>query len=244
MQARRKTQLELPKRSQASRWSVFAQTALASVGLSLLAGLSMRKDHLSPKGLSIGLPLEVLVWALGIAVACVTYGFIRHAKLQALLGYASGIFVGFFLALGVVMANTSTGIQADKMTAQISPYNHTAEYIHQLYVNDQGGGNSRAYSGGGSFVCCLVYPKIWREGLTAKVRWTTSSSDPNATGDAATGKWHEKIVPIDRYSEPGTTLNVHFLPKGEVRLVISSKGADHPQYQGPKAPEKPKDFPF
>jgi hypothetical protein len=177
-------------------------------------------------------------------VAQVAYGFFSHSKRQALMGYVSGICLGAFLALGVVMANTPVRIAADKLTAQISPYNHTAEYIHQLYVNDQGGGNSRAYSGGGSFVCCIVYPKTWREGLTAKVRWTTSSSDPSATGDAAIGKWHEKIVPIDRYSEPGTTLNVHFLPKGEVRLVVSSKGADHPQYPGPKAPEKPKDFPF
>jgi Protein of unknown function (DUF3304) len=136
------------------------------------------------------------------------------------------------------------GLRPDQMVAQLSAYNHTPDYIHQYYVDGQGGGNSYAYGGGGSFVCCMVYPKAWRQGLTAQVRWTTSSSDPNATGDAATEHWHEKTVAIDKYAEPGTTLNVHFLPKGEVQLVISSKGAGHPAYPGPAAPVKPADFPF
>jgi hypothetical protein len=219
--------------------SVFLHTTVGSVLLCLVAGLKMRSERLT-----IGFPLEVIAWALAIAIASLVYGVFRNAKLQAFLGYLCGVFLGFFLALSVVMAKTSGGLTADKMTAQISPYNHTPDYIHQFYVNDQGGGNSFAYGGGGSFVCCIVYPTVWRQGLTAKVRWTTSSSDPNATGEAAMGKWHEKTVPIDRYNEPGTTLNVHFLPKGEVRLVISSMGAGHSKYPGPTAPEKPKDFPF
>jgi Protein of unknown function (DUF3304) len=131
-----------------------------------------------------------------------------------------------------------------KPTANLSAYNHTPEYIHEYYVNDQWGGNSRAYGGGGKFVCCIAYPKLWRPDLTAKVRWTTSSSDPKATGDAAVGKWHDATVAIDRYSEPGTRLNVHFLPKGEVRLVITNKSAGHPDYPGPPAPVMPADFPF
>lgn len=136
------------------------------------------------------------------------------------------------------------GLRDDQMVAQISPYNHTPNYIHQFYVDDSGGGNSYAYGGGGSFVCCIVYPKQWKQGLKAKVRWTTSSSDPEATGDAATEKWHEKLVLIDRYLEPGTRLNVHFLPGGDVRLVISSKSAGHPEYLGPPAPVKPAEFKF
>ena len=135
-------------------------------------------------------------------------------------------------------------LKAEQMTANLSAYNHTPDYIHQYYVNDQGGGNSFAYGGGGSFSCCIIYPATWRPALVAKVRWTTSSSDPNATGDGATEKWHELNVPIERYVEPGTTLNVHFLPDGKVRLVISSKSAGHPQYEGPEAPVKPADFPF
>ena len=128
----------------------------------------------------------------------------------------------------------------DMASANISPYNHTGDYIHQLYVNGQWGGNSYAYGGGGSFVCCVVYPRKWRPDLTATVKWTTSSSDPNGSPDQA---WHEKVVPIDEYVKTGTTLNVHFLPGNDVKLVITDKSASHPDYLGPPPPEVPPDWP-
>ncbi|TXD56848.1 DUF3304 domain-containing protein [Ralstonia sp. TCR112] len=131
-----------------------------------------------------------------------------------------------------------------KATADITSYNHTPDYIHQFYVDGTWGGNSFAYGGGGSFVCCLVYPKIWRPGLTAKVKWTTSSSDPNAEGDAAQEHWHEVVVPIEKYKDDGGTLNVHFLPDGKVRLIISNMVAGQPNYPGPSYPIKPADFHF
>ena len=123
---------------------------------------------------------------------------------------------------------SSGGLRADQDVAQLSGYNHTADYIHQYYVDGQGGGNVYAYEGGGSFVCCIVYPKAWREGLAAKVRWTTSSSDPNASAAESEERWHEKVVPIDRYREGGTRLNVHFLPNGEVRLIVTNMTAGRP----------------
>lgn len=131
----------------------------------------------------------------------------------------------------------------DKATASITSYNHTPDYIHQFYVDDTWGGNSFAYGGGGKFVCCIVYPRTWSPGLTARVKWTTSSSDPNATGDAAKEHWHEAVVPIEKYVETGK-LNVHFLPGGRVRLIISSKVAGYPEYPGPAYPVKPADFYF
>lgn len=131
----------------------------------------------------------------------------------------------------------------DKATASITSYNHTPDYIHQFYVDGTWGGNSFAYGGGGKFVCCVVYPKTWRPGLTATVKWTTSSSDPNATGDAAKPHWHEAVVPIEKYVETGT-LHVHFLPEGKVRLIISNWVAGHPKYPGPAYPVKPADFHF
>jgi len=131
----------------------------------------------------------------------------------------------------------------DKATASITSYNHTPDYIHQFYVDGTWGGNSFAYGGGGKFVCCVVYPKAWRPGLTATVKWTTSSSDPNAIGDAAKPHWHEAVVPIEKYVETGT-LHVHFLPEGKVRLIISNWVAGHPKYPGPAYPVKPADFHF
>ena len=125
-------------------------------------------------------------------------------------------------------------------SANLSAYNHTGDYIHQFYVDGQGGGNSQPYGGGGSFACCMSYPAQWRPGLSATVKWTTSSGILGDTRpEASIPRWHEKVVPIDRYDVPGGLLNVHFLPEGEVRLVISNKGAGAVGYPGPAYPVKP-----
>lgn len=147
-------------------------------------------------------------------------------------------------ALVAACSKPQAGKNEDFEIAQITSYNHTHDYIHEFYVNGAWGGNSFAYKGGGKFVCCIKYPHRWHAGLTAKVRWHTSSSDPKATGADVEGRWHETVVPIDKYVEPGTTLNVHFLPDGDVRLVISSMGSGHPDYPGPPYPVKPADFKF
>ncbi|SPA55460.1 conserved exported protein of unknown function [Cupriavidus taiwanensis] len=147
------------------------------------------------------------------------------------------------LTMMIAACSKSEGRADDMAASSITAYNHTPDYIHQFYVNDAWGGNSFAYGGGGGFVCCVTYPRKWHEGLTATVRWTTSSSDPNATGDAAVGKWHEAIVSIEKYDKPGN-VNVHFLPNGKVRIIISSKGAGHPDYPGPDYPVMPPDFHF
>ena len=155
-----------------------------------------------------------------------------------------------FLALLSIalMATTMTacskdnGLAPDKASAQITGYNHTAEYIHRFSVDGAWGGNVFAYGGGGSFVCCVIYPRQWRPGLTATVKWSTSSSDPEATGDDIVGKWHEAVVPVEKYDIPGGALNVHFLPEGKVRLIVTNGSADQPNYPGPPPPIKPKDF--
>jgi hypothetical protein len=146
------------------------------------------------------------------------------------------------MASALTACSKDKGLAPDKATAQLSGYNHTAEYIHEFYVDGAWGGNVFAYSGGGSFVCCLVYPRQWREGLSAKVRWSTTSSDPKAAGTAAESRWHELVVPIEPFKEPGTTLNVHFLEGGKVRLIVFSGSDLAPGYPGPRLPPKPKDF--
>lgn len=128
-------------------------------------------------------------------------------------------------------------------TANISPYNHTSDYIDQISIDGQGGGNSRAYGGGGSFVCCISYPRQWHQGLSATVRWRTSSSDPTITHEQNVYQLHEKTVPIERYEQTGTRLNVHFLPNHNVRLIIWNGDADTEGYPGPAAPEPPPNWP-
>ncbi|WP_116313418.1 DUF3304 domain-containing protein [Cupriavidus taiwanensis] len=147
------------------------------------------------------------------------------------------------LTMMIAACSKSEGRADDMAASSITAYNHTPDYIHQFYVNDAWGGNSFAYGGGGGFVCCVTYPRKWHEGLTATVRWTTSSSDPNATGDAAVGKWHEAIVPIEKYDKTGT-VQIHFLPEGKIRIIISNFMSGHPDYPGPDYPVKPPDFHF
>ncbi|QFZ82773.1 MULTISPECIES: DUF3304 domain-containing protein [Variovorax] len=143
-------------------------------------------------------------------------------------------------ALALLGACSSKKPAAKSHSANLSAYNHTEDYIHQFYVDGAGGGNSRPYGGGGSFVCCISYPAQWHPGLSATVKWTTSSGNPADTKpEAALEQWHERVIPIDKYDVPGSTLNVHFLTDGDVRLVISSKGSGAKDYPGPDYPVKP-----
>lgn len=124
-------------------------------------------------------------------------------------------------------------------TASIIGYNNTENYIHRFFVDENWGGNIRAYSGGGGIVCCINYAREWHPDLTATVRWSTSASKPNPYEGET---WHEQIVPIERYDQLGS-LNVHFLPDNKVRLIISQGSPGFPGYRGPAAPVKPVGWP-
>ncbi|GHH61495.1 DUF3304 domain-containing protein [[Pseudomonas] boreopolis] len=145
------------------------------------------------------------------------------------------------MLLAVLLTGCKAESESPTAEASMSAYNHTEDYIHQYYINGQWGGNSRPYGGGGKFTCCITYPRHWYPGLSATVRWTTSSGIPG--GDDATETWHEKVVPIERYEKTGTRLNVHFLPGGQVRLLIWNGAAGSEGYKGPDAPVKPEGWP-
>ena len=148
------------------------------------------------------------------------------------------------LVLGPLLVGAGCSRAGDDLpptaTAVLDGYNNTSDHIGQYYVNGQWGGNIYAYTGGGSSVCCLVYPRHWHEGLTATVRWTTSSSNP---ADPIVLTWHEKVVPIEKYEQTGTRLNVHFLPNEEVRLIIWNGFAGGAGYPGPGVPKTPANWP-
>ena len=119
-------------------------------------------------------------------------------------------------------------------TASINSYNATDQGIGPFYVNNYGGTGINAYAGGGS-VCCIVYPKTWYPGLTAKVRWATSSGK---SGGDPTKTWHEAVVPIERYEKAGS-LNIHFLPEGRVRILVWNGTPRSEGYPGPGYPVAP-----
>ena len=146
-----------------------------------------------------------------------------------------------FLVLAILLVGCKAE-EPDKgpASARISGYNHTEDYIHRFFIDGSWGGNVFAYSGGGKFVCCINYPREWRPGLTATVRWSTSSSIPDGPPGVT---WHELVVPIEYYDKLGS-LNVHFLPNHQVRLLIWNGSAGSKGYRGPDAPEKPADWPY
>ncbi|MCD9087069.1 DUF3304 domain-containing protein [Stenotrophomonas sp. SY1] len=119
----------------------------------------------------------------------------------------------------------------------INGYNSTDQAITPFYVNSYGGVKMNAYSGGGS-VCCVIYPKKWHPGLTAKVKWATSSG--KSDGDP-TLTWHEAEVPIEPYDISGR-MNVHFLPDNKVRILIFNGTPRAEGYKGPPYPEAPPDW--
>ena len=146
----------------------------------------------------------------------------------------------------LVLAVLLVGCKAEEpdkgpASASISGYNHTEDYIHRFFIDGSWGGNVFAYSGGGKFVCCINYPREWRPGLTATVRWSTSSSIPDGPPGVT---WHDLVVPIEYYDKLGSRLNVHFLPDHTVRLLIWNGSAGSKGYRGPDAPEKPADWPY
>jgi hypothetical protein len=143
------------------------------------------------------------------------------------------LFLGACL-LSMLSACGAKSEEDNMATATIDGYNSTDQAITPFYVNEYGGVTIGAYSDGGS-VCCVVYPKKWHPGLTAKVKWATSSG--KSEGDP-TLTWHEAEVPIEPYDISGT-MNVHFLPDNKVRILIfnGTPGADG--YKGPPYPEAP-----
>ncbi|MDD1964724.1 DUF3304 domain-containing protein [Pseudomonas putida] len=157
----------------------------------------------------------------------------RHSRL-------SRLFIFLLLTLGLIGCEKKPKA-IEPSFIKITGYNHTEDYIHQFYVDQGGGGNVFAYGGGGKFTCCIGVPGEWRPGMMATVRWTTSSSIP---GTHSGETWHEERVPIEPYDDEATTLGVHFLPMGKVRLIISRMGAGNPDYPGPAYPEKPADWPY
>ncbi len=66
---------------------------------------------------------------------------------RTVLGLSRLLMLAALLPLGACSKPTGEQVDGGMATANISPYNHTGDYIHQLYIDGQWGGNSRAYGG-------------------------------------------------------------------------------------------------
>lgn len=132
-----------------------------------------------------------------------------------------------WLALATFILFICTACADEGVPLSIVGYNHTDKYIHSFTVNEGGGSNAFAHSGGGSFVCCVVVPSKWRPGLKAKIRWMNEDDT-----------WNETIADIPEYKSGNLSrFNVHFLASGKVKVFIFNGSPGFPNYplQGEEA---------
>lgn len=113
-------------------------------------------------------------------------------------------------------------------------YNHTDKAIGAFYVDGEWGGRIGAGGGGGSFVCCGKIPEKWTSDVTVKVEWDDWSS-----GSAVR---FSRVVPVADYSKYKiSSINVHFLRSGEIKVFANMLALEHPAYplKGKEAELKP-----
>jgi hypothetical protein len=104
---------------------------------------------------------------------------------------------------------------SDRATAQVGIANHTGDFIYSASVDGAGGGSMSRWGAGMANICCTSIPYVWYPRMKVLVRW-----------DMPQGHQHivkEKIVEVERYSEPGS-IYMHFFPNDEVRVVVSRVG--------------------
>ena len=117
--------------------------------------------------------------------------------------------------------------------------NHTPYNITEFYVDGVWAGGSPALGVGSGTVCCAVkIPQKWREGLTAKVRWTHSQAINDAHGKPiGETVWYEYDAPILPYQN-WNVADVHFFPDGTAKIVVlSPENVSQPPIADPVRPK-------
>jgi Protein of unknown function (DUF3304) len=130
-----------------------------------------------------------------------------------------------FLAvvLGLGWKGYDIYLGSQRAIASIVPYNHTDVGVEEFYVDDHWGGNSYPQTGGGSSLCCVTIPRRWHPDLKVTIKWQKAYDN----------NWYNQQVSIQKYDEPGE-LQVHFLDKDEVRVVITNwdlRSPNHPLHK-------------
>lgn len=103
-------------------------------------------------------------------------------------------------------------LEAEKEPLSYTAINRTDKDIVAISVNGEGGVlHASAQNGGGATICCVLLPKKWQPGLTAKIAWQEGGVfKRDERGNVVKERgvpiviespWKEKIVEIPRYSE-------------------------------------------
>ena len=83
---------------------------------------------------------------------------------------------------------------------------------------------------GGSVVCCARIPLKWTPSASVEVRWEV------ANWRDGTWRCFRRRVSLQPYGAELGDLYVHFLPDGQVQVVVSNYAPWSPIYPGPRVP--------
>jgi hypothetical protein len=149
-----------------------------------------------------------------------------------------------FLLLSVLATtscknNDSPEASDDSGMGSIVGVNYTENGIQEFTVDGVWGSNVGAYGGGGGFVCCVIYPKVWTPAFAVNVRWRRSAErEPDGKNWKIISKEH--LVPVEKYETEGNVY-VLFLPDDQVKVYISAVGVGSTKFpSNPGYPEEPK----
>ena len=140
--------------------------------------------------------------------------------------------------VALVGCKSATQPEAKYGMVQTQAVAHTPYNVTQFYVNNHWGGSAGAYGTGGGGVCCVPIPYHWKEGLTAKVRWTYSEAINDAHGKPiGETVWYESDAPILPYQN-WDVAEVHFFPDGTAKIVVlSPENVSQPPIADPVRPK-------
>ena len=145
-----------------------------------------------------------------------------------------------FACIGGLTVMLTACSENDMLAGDVTGYNHMPESgwsIAGFTVNGAGGPNIQPESGGGKFSCCVSFPKQWRPGMKAKVRWfyDVMVGDPRTPPPP-----QEAEVEIPEYTpKTAGAINLHFYSDHHIKVVISRYSIEHPRYPMSEDDKKP-----
>ena len=95
--------------------------------------------------------------------------------------------------------------------------------IAQFYINGGAYGNVGEGGGGGSHVCCVMLPEVWRPGLQIELKWELIDESVKKQVP------YRAHVPVEKYDEVGD-LVIHFFRNNKVRVVSSAYDVMSPNH--------------
>jgi hypothetical protein len=123
------------------------------------------------------------------------------------------------------------GCGNDNASVELSGINYTDKNITGYSVNGYYAGNIHANSGGGSFFCCVLLPRNWRNDLTVNVEWNEEGVEEK--------KMKSLCVPVPKYEKSDIGFfAIHFYPNGEVKVLVTTKTFRYPGYPYPPPERK------